>query len=91
MGMADAFNSNIANFTGINSDRTLYISEVKHKTMVEVNEEGTVAAAVTSVGISTTSMPLNFIFKVDKPFIFVISEKSTGAILFTGRIMDPTK
>jgi len=91
MGMADAFNSNIANFTGINSDRTLYISEVKHKTMVDVNEEGTVAAAVTSVGISTTSMPLNFIFKVDKPFIFVISEKSTGAILFTGRIMDPTK
>ena len=91
MGMADAFNSNIANFTGINADRTLYISEVKHKTMVEVNEEGTVAAAVTSVGIGTTSMPLNFIFKVDKPFIFVISEKSTGAILFTGRIMDPTK
>jgi serine protease inhibitor len=91
MGMADAFNSNIANFSGINSDQKLYISEVKHKTMVEVNEEGTVAAAVTLVGISTTAMPLNYIFKVDKPFIFMISEKSTGAILFTGRIMDPTK
>ena len=91
MGMADAFNSNVANFTGINADRALYISEVKHKTMVEVNEEGTVAAAVTSVAFSTMAMPLNFVFKVNKPFIFVISEKSTGAILFTGRIMDPTK
>ena len=91
MGMADAFNSNIANFTGINSDQKLYISEVKHKTMVDVNEEGTVAAAVTSVAITTMAMPLNYIFKVNKPFIFVISEKSTGAILFTGRIMDPTK
>jgi serine protease inhibitor len=91
LGMADAFNPNAANFSGISSDFALYISDVKHKTMIEVNEEGTVAAAVTSVAISTMAMPLNFVFKVDKPFIFVISEKSTGAILFTGRIMDPTK
>jgi serine protease inhibitor len=91
MGMADAFNSNIANFTGINALGGLYISEVKHKTMVEVNEEGTVAAAVTSVGISLTSVQVPLVIKVNKPFVFVISEKSTGAILFTGRIMDPTK
>jgi serpin B len=94
MGMADAFNSNIANFTGINANGGLYISSVKHKTMIDVNEEGTVAAAVTSVGIATTtiSLPPQIIYiNVNKPFLFVISEKSTGAILFTGRIMDPTK
>ncbi|MDP4291681.1 MAG: serpin family protein [Bacteroidota bacterium] len=91
MGMADAFNSNIADFTGINAQGGLYISEVKHKTMVEVNEEGTVAAAVTSVGITITAIMEPRIINVNKPFVFVISEKSTGAILFTGRIMDPTK
>ena len=91
MGMADAFNANIADFTGINAIQKLYISEVKHKTMVEVNEEGTVAAAVTSTGMSTTAIQLPLVINVNKPFVFVISEKSTGAILFTGRIMDPTK
>ena len=91
MGMVDAFNSNIADFTRLSSDRTLYISEVKHKTMVEVNEEGTIAAAVTSTGMSAVSIQLPQVINVNKPFVFVISEKSTGAILFTGRIMDPTK
>lgn len=89
MGMADAFDSNIADFSRISASGGLYISEVKHKTMVEVNEEGTVAAAVTSTGMSAVSMPQ--VINVNKPFVFVISEKSTGAILFTGRIMDPTK
>jgi len=91
MGMADAFNSTVANFTGINAGGGLFISEVKHKTLVDVNEEGTVAAAVTSVAVTLTAMPLIGVVTVDKPFVFVISEKSTGAILFTGRIMDPTK
>jgi serine protease inhibitor len=91
MGMSDAFNSSIADFTGINSGGGLYISEVKHKTMVDVNEEGTVAAAVTSVAITTTAIQLPAVITVNKPFVFIISEKSTGAILFTGRIMDPTK
>jgi serpin B len=91
MGMADAFNSSVADFTGINAGGRLYISDVKHKTMVEVNEEGTVAAAVTSVVITTTVTMLPYVINVNKPFVFVISEKSTGAILFTGRIMDPTQ
>ena len=91
MGMADAFNSTLADFTGINSGGGLYISEVKHKTMVDVNEEGTVAAAVTSVAITQTSIQLPAVINVNKPFVFVISEKSSGTILFTGRIMDPTK
>lgn len=91
MGMADAFNPAAADFTRINAGGGLSISEVKHKTMVEVNEEGTVAAAVTSVGINLTAFPQTQIININKPFVFVISEKSTGAILFTGRIMDPTK
>jgi serine protease inhibitor len=91
MGMADAFNSSVADFTGINAGGRLYISDVKHKTMVEVNEEGTVAAAVTAVIITTTVSMLPYVINVNKPFVFVISEKSTGAILFTGRIMDPTQ
>ena len=91
MGMADAFNSSVANFTGINAGGGLFISDVKHKTMVDVNEEGTVAAAVTSVSMTLTAIHVPAVITVNKPFIFVISEKSTGAILFTGRIMDPTK
>jgi serine protease inhibitor len=91
MGMADAFNPIVADFTGINTGPGLYISEVKHKTMIDVNEEGTTAAAVTSVGVSTTAIQIPLVININKPFVFVISEKTTGAILFTGRIMDPTK
>lgn len=92
MGMKLAFQSGgIADFRGINKSRDLYISEVKHKTFIEVNEEGTEAAAVTSVGISYTSVqptpqPIHFI--VNKPFLFAIKEKSTGIILFIGKIGD---
>ena len=91
MVMADAFNPIVADFTGINTGAGLYISEVKHKTMIDVNEEGTTAAAVTSVGVSTTAIQIPLVININKPFVFVISEKTTGAILFTGRIMDPTK
>ena len=91
MGMADAFSSKVADFTGINAGGGLFISEVKHKTMVKVDEEGTVAAAVTSVAMTNYAIMTPAVVTVNKPFLFVISEKSTGAILFTGRIMDPTK
>jgi serpin B len=85
MGMTVPF-SNFANFSGM-SAVSLQISEVIHKTYVDVNEEGTEAAAVTSVGMMTSagpSSPLNFM--VDRPFLFVIRERSTGVILFTGRM-----
>ncbi len=65
----------------------LYISEVKHKTFVDVNEEGTEAAAATSVGISTVSARGPFL--VDRPFVFVIRERFSGAIIFAGKILDP--
>jgi len=84
MGMKQAF-SDVANFSGISND-LLQISEVKHKTYVTVDEDGTEAAAVTSIEIGTLSMSPHMVFMVDRPFLFVIREKSTGVILFIGKM-----
>lgn len=88
MGMKLAFNRSLADFTGINKGGGLSISKVKHKTFVEVNEEGTEAAAVTSVEMAVTSVgePQSIDFLVNQPFLFTIKENSTGAILFIGKI-----
>ncbi|PSR53524.1 proteinase inhibitor I4 serpin [Adhaeribacter arboris] len=88
LGMGEAF-SNQANFSRMlsNSNQGLAISEVMHKAFVEVNEEGTEAAAATSVGIVVTSLPS--IIQVNRPFVFLIREKSTNAILFIGQLMNP--
>ncbi|MCC5625698.1 serpin family protein [Nostoc sp. CHAB 5715] len=89
LGMEEAF-SNKANFSGMG--KNLKISEVKHKTFVEVNEEGTEAAAVTSVGIVLTSLrqePEPFRMIVDRPFFYAIRDNQTGRVLFMGSIIDP--
>ena len=71
--------------------RSLYISAVIHQAFVDVNEEGTEAAAATAVIMDEfAAMPTN-IFRADHPFIFIIQQKDTGNILFLGRVMDPTK
>lgn len=91
MGMGVAF-TDAADFTGINSAGGLKIGFVKHKTFVEVNEEGTEAAAVTIVSIELTSVgnePPKIPFTVNKPFVFAITEKDTGAILFIGTVSKP--
>lgn len=90
LGMGLAF-SDLADFSGINNDGGLTISEVMHKTFIEVNEEGTEAAAVTSVGFVTTSMPQYYIMNFDRPFLFFIRENSSGLILFAGQVNDPLK
>jgi serpin B len=69
------------------SVRDLFISEVMHKTYVDVNEEGTEAAAATSVGMGVVSAPPMVV--VDRPFLFAIRERFSGTILFMGRIMNP--
>jgi serpin B len=90
LGMSVAFSVNDANFTKINSGGHLFISKVKHKTFIEVNEEGTEAAAATSVGISTTvSGPNGPEFHIIRPFLFFITEEDTGAILFAGKVENP--
>ncbi|MDR2893940.1 MAG: serpin family protein [Alistipes sp.] len=77
--------------SGISDDSTLRVSGIKQKTFVEVNEEGTEAAAVTSVEVMATvaepSGPPSFI--ADRPFLYLIRERSTGAILFIGRMDEP--
>jgi serpin B len=91
LGMGVAFDQGMADFTKINKERKLYISEVKHKTFVDVNEEGTEAAAVTSVGMMLASaQPVGFVMRVDRPFLFVIRDHHSGAILFMGKIIEPT-
>jgi serpin B len=92
MGMPDAFNPDLADFTRIYSEGGIFISEVKHKTFIETNEEGTEAAAVTSIGIETTSVgPEELEFIADKPFVFFIHEKQSGCILFIGTVMNPAQ
>jgi serpin B len=89
LGMEEAF-SDKANFS--NMGQNLTISQVKHKTFVEVNEEGTEAAAATSVGIQATSLrqqPEPFRMIVDRPFFCAIRDNQTGSILFMGSILEP--
>lgn len=89
LGMGIAFTDR-ADFTKINPDYPLLITKVRHKSYIKVNEEGTEAAAVTSVGIGVTSYPPNPPeFHVTRPFFYVITEEDTGAILFLGKVENP--
>jgi serpin B len=87
LGIKQAFLDGF-NFPGIANEK-LRISNVIHKTFLEVNEKGTEAAAVTGIEMGVTSMPEYEEFRVNRPFVFVISEKSTGAILFAGKVEKP--
>ena len=93
LGMTEAF-SDKADFSGMESTSSLSISDVIHKAFVDVNEEGTEAAAATGVSIGVTSIrepePIPE-FKADHPFMFLIQEKQTGSILFLGRVMNPAE
>ena len=86
--MRDAFSLPPADFSGMDGKQDLYISEVLHKAFVDVNEEGTEAAAATAVTMSRGMMRLPT-FLADHPFIFLIQDNRTGGILFCGRVMDP--
>jgi len=92
LGITDAFDEMLADFSGMTGDKDLYISKVIHQSFIEVNEEGTEAAAATAIimsGKSISSGPI--LFKADRPFIFLIQDKKTGTILFMGRFIEPTK
>jgi serpin B len=90
LGMGVAFLPGQADFSRMyEGPNQLFISKVKHKSFVQVDEEGTEAAAATSVGISLTSIPQETIMRVDRPFLFAIREDASGAILFIGKIHRP--
>jgi serpin B len=90
MGMTDAFSPDKADFSGINGKTDLFISAVIHKAYVDVNEEGTEAAAATAVVVGITSVqPQPPVFRADHPFLFLIRDNHSGSILFIGRVMNP--
>jgi serpin B len=89
MGMVDAFIPFRANLSGI-SDQSIFVDFVKQNTFIEVDEEGTEAAAVTTIGIKLTSMPVEpDQFIIDKSFIFAIRERTTNTLLFIGKVVNP--
>jgi serpin B len=92
MGMPKAFTP-VADFSGMTSDRRLYISAVIHKAFADVNEEGTEAAAATGVvmkrALSVVPAKPPIVFRADHPFLFLIRDEPTGSILFMGRMTQP--
>lgn len=91
LGMPSAFDTDTADLTGL-TDQPSYVSEVRHKTFIEVNEVGTEAAAVTSIGIQVTSVPIPtepFTMTVDRPFFYAIRDNESGAVLFMGTVVNP--
>ena len=89
LGMSDAFSQGAADFTGITDNNNLYVSQVFHKAFVEVNEEGTEAAAATAAVVLLKMATMGVKFDADHPFLFVIMHKNTNSILFSGRVCSP--
>jgi serpin B len=90
MGMRDAFSPDDADFSGMTGNPELFISDVVHKAFVAVDEAGTEAAAATAVIVGTTSVPTEspVAVTIDRPFIFLIRDIDTGAMLFVGRVLN---
>ena len=90
MGISDAFNQQLADFSGMDGRKDLSISDAFHKAFVLVNEKGTEAAAATAVVVGVKSVPPPpIVVAVDRPFIFLIRDIATNTTLFVGRVMDP--
>jgi serpin B len=92
MGMRLAFDPTQADFSGITAQAHLYISRVVHQANIAVDEKGTEATAATAVVMAVaTAAPIQAVeLHVDRPFIFAVRDTNTGAILFLGRVVDPS-
>lgn len=92
MGMTDAFDAALADFSGFTGGRDLFVSAVIHRAWVKVDEAGTEAAAATAVVMAMTAMePLDPVrLTLDRPFLFLILDDLTGSVLFMGRVADPS-
>jgi serpin B len=92
LGMVPAFSSETANFSRMRKQKDVFISDVIHKTFIDVNEKGTEAAAATAVVMMKTSMAepkKTFLMEVNKPFFFAITDTTSNEILFMGVINNP--
>ena len=91
LGVTDAFSSQ-ADFSGISPNEGLYVSDAIHKAFILVDETGTEAAAATAIVMRGLSMPPQATpFHVDQPFWFAVRDRTTGTLLFTGHVADPSK
>jgi serpin B len=88
MGMPTAFTGR-ADFSGMDGERDLFLSAVVHKAFVDVNEQGTEAAAATGVVVTTLSARIHPDFRADHPFVFLIRDRRSDTILFLGRLANP--
>jgi len=88
LGMPEAFGDQ-ADFSGIDGARDLRVQAIVHKAIIAVDEKGTTASAATGVSVGIVSAPPTLV--VDRPFLFFVRHKSTGAILFQGRVVDPSR
>jgi serpin B len=93
LGMTSAFIPGVADFSGMDGTHNLYISDVLHKAFIDVAENGTEAAAATAVVISILAIasPTGLLVDADRPFIYFLYDQPTGAILFMGRVQDPSQ
>jgi serpin B len=91
LGMTSAFDPDLADFSGMTRAEKLFIAAVVHQANIDVDEKGTEAAAATAVGMATTGLPEDPVsIRVDRPFIFLLRDVPTGAVVFMGRVTDPT-
>lgn len=92
LGMTDAFDPDLADFSGMTGNRDLFISDVIHKAFVAVDEKGTEAAAATVVIMQLAGAPMfENVLTIDRPFIFIIRDTVSGQILFMGRVTNPAQ
>lgn len=91
LGMPLAFDPDLADFSGMTVEQRLFIAEVIHQANIDVDEKGTEAAAATAVAMEAGSAPMEpIVLAVDRPFLFALRDTTTGAVVFLGRIADPS-
>ena len=92
LGMVNAFNPGMADFSGMDGTHDLYISSVIHQAFVAVDEKGTEAAAATVVFMTLSAMPMPEVqLTIDRPFFFLIRDTASGQVLFVGRVLNPVQ
>jgi serpin B len=89
MGMQDAFQPYVADFSGMDGSQLLFLSNAFHKAFIAVDEKGTEAAAATGIIAMPASVPQGAEIRIDRPFLFFIRDVPTGTLLFMGRVVDP--